>query len=192
MFTISKSFDFCYGHRVYTQSPTLELALSTACPCKRLHGHQGKVTVYLSHERLDSRGFVIDFKELEFVKKFIDTYIDHHFIISTEDPFFEKMTGHDPHDFNSETVMALSEDSAPLVGPVVGQRFSCRLIDENPLLDSFFVVHFNPTSENLSRWIHGMIQEVMTEAYVKGMVETKVQVQKVIWSETPKTQAIYC
>jgi len=46
-------------------------------PCSRLHGHNYTVVVELRSHELDERGFVMDYRELDVVKKFIDEKLDH-------------------------------------------------------------------------------------------------------------------
>ena len=87
MWEISKEFDFCYGHRVWSQSLNVEFSLDSCLMCRHLHGHQGKVIVYLKSDTLKS-GMVTDFKHLNWFKKFLDDVIDHKFIIDINDPLF--------------------------------------------------------------------------------------------------------
>ncbi|PPD54364.1 MAG: hypothetical protein CTY12_03470 [Methylotenera sp.] len=88
--TISKSFNFSYGHRVYTQQLVEEFSLDTSCKCKWLHGHNADVTVYFESDSLE-RGFVTDFKHANWISKFIDTFVDHKFILSIHDPWFNNI-----------------------------------------------------------------------------------------------------
>ena len=46
-------------------------------PCKRVHGHNYVVEVVLESETVDERGFIVDYYELEPVKKFIGEAFDH-------------------------------------------------------------------------------------------------------------------
>lgn len=87
---ISKSMNFSYGHRVYTQNLIEEYSLDTSCKCKWLHGHNADVTVHFESDVLE-RGFVTDFKHANWINKFLDTYVDHKFILGLEDPWFEKI-----------------------------------------------------------------------------------------------------
>ena len=90
MWEISKEFDFCYGHRVWSQSLNVEFSLDSCLMCRHLHGHQGKVIVYLKSDTLKS-GMVTDFKHLNWFKKFLDDVIDHKFIIDINDPLFSTL-----------------------------------------------------------------------------------------------------
>ena len=69
MYKISKEFAFSASH-------ILE-GLSQDHPCARLHGHNYVVIVHLKSKILNSVGFVTDYRELKFVKEYIDTQLDH-------------------------------------------------------------------------------------------------------------------
>jgi len=172
MYKISKAFDFCYGHTVFSQDVVEKYSMSSECPCKRLHGHQGKVEIHIETESLDSRGFVMDFKELSFIKQLIDDNLDHRFIISKLDPNFERLVGTPYKDCKLNDVN------------ILGVKFGERITNEQ-WTDSFFVVDFNPTSEELAKWIYDGISQVIEESPFDA------NVQQVVWSETPKTQAVY-
>jgi len=175
MFKISKSFDFCYGHRVYSQNVNTKYAIDDDNPCRRIHGHQGNITIEMEAFSLDERGFVIDFKELTFVKKFINDNLDHRFILSFEDPKFHHLTnGHSPED-----IQKMAYPIELLDGVIMGHR--APEIEQ----DSFVFVDFNPTSEKLAEWIFNGVDCVLNKSPFNCHVKT------VTWSETPKTQAVY-
>ena len=90
---IDKTFEFCYGHRVHTQTLNGEYAADLKCACRHLHGHEGKMQVFLTAPKLDNTGMVTDFRHLEWLKKWINTYIDHQFIIDKNDPLYTKIVG---------------------------------------------------------------------------------------------------
>lgn len=69
MYIISKEFNFSASHQ-------LEL-LPNEHPCSRLHGHNYIVKLVLKALILDNNGFVQDYRELDFFKKYIDKNIDH-------------------------------------------------------------------------------------------------------------------
>lgn len=68
-FTIAKRFSFSASHAL------------TAVPedhkCRRTHGHNYEVEVVCAAEDLDGRSMVVDYLELDPVKRFIDATIDH-------------------------------------------------------------------------------------------------------------------
>ena len=92
MYVIDKSFSFCYGHRVWSQQLEEEFCeVGDYCTkCRHLHGHEGKLHVYLESTEL-TRGMVTDFKHLGWLKDFLDNVIDHKFILDTNDPWFDNI-----------------------------------------------------------------------------------------------------
>ena len=54
---------------------------------------------------------------------------------------------------------------------------------EREYYESFFIVNFVPTSENLARWVFEWAQAMLSQINVK--------VSKISWSETPKSIAVY-
>ena len=69
MYKVSKQFTFSASH-----------ILDRLCeghPCARVHGHNYIVTIHLRAEKLNEFGFVCDYKELDFIKEFIDSHLDH-------------------------------------------------------------------------------------------------------------------
>jgi 6-pyruvoyltetrahydropterin/6-carboxytetrahydropterin synthase len=69
MYKISKQFAFSASH-------ILE-GLSDGHPCARLHGHNYVATLHLRAKELNEAGFVTDYRDLDFVKEYIDTQLDH-------------------------------------------------------------------------------------------------------------------
>lgn len=69
MFAVSKRFAFSASHVLH--------GLGDDHPCSRLHGHNYDVEVLVESEALDARGFVVDFRELDPVKAWIDATLDH-------------------------------------------------------------------------------------------------------------------
>jgi 6-pyruvoyltetrahydropterin/6-carboxytetrahydropterin synthase len=68
MWTISKEFAFEAQHRL--------AGLPEGHKCGRWHGHSYRVVVEISG-RTDPIGFVLDYGELDPVKRWIDTHLDH-------------------------------------------------------------------------------------------------------------------
>ena len=69
MFTVSKRFSFSASHVL--------VGLGDDHPCSRLHGHNYEIEVLAASAELDQRGFVVDFKELDLVKDWVDATLDH-------------------------------------------------------------------------------------------------------------------
>ena len=171
MWEISKEFDFCYGHRVWSQSLNTEFSLDGCLMCRHLHGHQGKVIVYLKSDTLKS-GMVTDFKHLNWFKKFLDDVLDHKFIIDINDPLFE--------------ILLPSIEKKDLISFEEGYK-RVNLSDfENEILElyeSYIIVDFVPTSENISAWLLKIVQEKMKKIDIK--------VSKIEFLETPKTKSTF-
>ncbi len=171
---ISKQFDFCYGHRVWSQSLDKSFAIDDCLECRHLHGHQGKVIVHLSSDSLKD-GMITDFKHLNWFKRFIDDTIDHKFILDLNDPLYS-------------TILPAYTDKADLI--YFDDNFYIPNIDklkEEPdhileYIESFVVVDFVPTSENLAKWFLDIVS--------KKMAKLDIKVCKVELYETPKSKAV--
>jgi len=84
MFSISKSFSFCYGHRL----------LGDEGKCRHLHGHTAHVIISLRAECLDSNGMVFHFDRLKAtVGKWIEENLDHAMLLSKDDPAVDALRG---------------------------------------------------------------------------------------------------
>ncbi|NQY95273.1 MAG: 6-carboxytetrahydropterin synthase [Campylobacteraceae bacterium] len=170
---ISKEFDFCYGHRVWSQELNVEFALDDCLMCRHLHGHQGKIKVSLESETLKA-GMVTDFKHLNWFKKFLDDTLDHRFIIDINDPLYA-------------TLLPLYKNKDNLLSFTEGYRTpDLSLLKDEPyyikeLYEGFVIVDFVPTSENLSAWLLEIVQ--------KKMAKLNVYVPKLEFWETPKSKS---
>lgn len=84
MFSVSKSFSFCYGHRL----------LGDKGKCRHLHGHTAKVTISLGTETLDDKGMVYHFDQLkQTIGKWIEENLDHSMLLAKNDPALETLRG---------------------------------------------------------------------------------------------------
>lgn len=169
---ISKTFEFCYGHRVWSQELHSEYSLDSCLKCRHIHGHQGTIMIYLEGDSLQS-GMVTDFKHLNWFKKWLDDTLDHKFIIDINDPLIDSM-------FPLHTDLCNKMD----------QTGGCKVFNESNLTgpikeiyEGLVIVPFVPTSENLSHWIWEIAQNKMDKLGVK--------VSRVQFYETPKSQSNY-
>ena len=193
---ISKSFDFCYGHRVWNQSLNKEYSLDDACVCRHLHGHQGKliVTLQLDSGGIGDNGMVTDFKHLNWLKKWIDDALDHKFIIDRRDPLLEYIIPSEVQiDIDCEDVFDkfLIEDK----GDYWIFHSDCYLKKAWPhlrdILEGFVFVNFVPTSENLCNWLMGIIRRKMSKlTNIRAGFVFEVKVTKVEFQETPKSKCL--
>ncbi len=174
MYEIAKQFDFCYGHRVWSQELKEGFSTDMSCACRHLHGHQGKIIVHLQADQL-TNGMVTDFKHLGWFKKWLDDVLDHKMVLDLNDPLFQYEVLMDEHDlilehneeFGYSYLMGVEHLPNPLVEKYEGMVF----------------VDFVPTSENLCRWLHAVVQ--------KKMKEIGVMVSRIQFYETPKSQSNY-
>ena len=177
MHHISKEFDFCYGHRVYTQVLDKELSCNMSCKCRHQHGHQGKVVVNLEALEVDSRGMVIDFNELQWFKKWLDDVLDHKMILSINDPALGTF-----YPLLKDTVHKKTQyyqDEYLIIRP---EHYSNLPNYEQEIYEGLVLVSFVPTSENLSKWLWEVVNKKIGHL---------CKVRSVQFMETPKTQAIY-
>jgi len=149
---IDKEFHFEMGHRVWAQKLEHQhLSISTDCACKHLHGHSYAIKVFLGADWLDQSQMVTDFKNLNFMKEFVDNVLDHKFMIDVNDPNFELIT-------SVHTSIKFSEikDFTNL-----GELLKDTGVTEDRLLhlNSFVLVNFVPTSENICKYLKQYAQE---------------------------------
>lgn len=77
MFSVIREIHFSYGHRL----------LNYQGKCANLHGHNGKIQIELSKEKLDALGMVVDFYEIrKQIGAWIDQNLDHRMILCEKDP----------------------------------------------------------------------------------------------------------
>lgn len=175
MWKISKQFDFCYGHRVYTQELEEEFSLTTECKCRHLHGHQGTVLVELGSTELNKQGMVCDFLNLNWFKKFLDDVVDHKFLVCDRDPMKTVMYHHEECNFIHNNEYGYSYiDTSKYESPS----------SEKEYYDSFVIVPFVPTSENISQWFFNIAKNKMEHF-------SNVWVTSVTLFETPKSKSVY-
>lgn len=69
MYIITKEFHFSASHRLN--------GLPENHPCNRDHGHNYIIKVECSNAVLNDTGFVIDYRELDIIKEWINDKLDH-------------------------------------------------------------------------------------------------------------------
>ena len=78
MYTLTTIVEFSSAHTLVGHSG----------PCKKMHGHNWKVEVEITGDKLDKIGMVIDFKEIRKATNLIVDELDHEFLNNLE-PFSE-------------------------------------------------------------------------------------------------------
>jgi 6-pyruvoyltetrahydropterin/6-carboxytetrahydropterin synthase len=180
---ISKQFNFAYGHRVWVQKLESEFALDRQCVCRHLHGHEAEVHVHLVGDDLNPQGMVTDFLHLSWLKKFFDVSVDHKFILDMNDPLFENLVHYKLADLPYSSIMVPDTDH---VAGIILSPLDMGVMPGTPeyeYYESFFIVDFIPTSENLSKWVYDLVEPKMARIGVK--------VGEVEWWETPKSCSRY-
>lgn len=88
MYIISKEFAFSASHQLE--------GLPETHPCSRLHGHNYVIKVELSGIVLNKIGFIVDYRALDDIKKFIDGTLDHQHLndVLPFNPTAENMSKH--------------------------------------------------------------------------------------------------
>jgi len=174
---IDKQFDFCYGHRVWSQRLEADYSLDECLMCRHLHGHQGRIKVFLEAEKLQN-GMVTDFKHLNWFKQWLDATLDHKFILDRNDPLFSDMMAHYcAQDRMDEAKFFFHEEEGfwtPRLEAVEGAIDAIR-----EKYEGMVVVDFVPTSEQLCAWLLGIVQ--------KKMEPLGIKVHSVQFWETPKS-----
>ncbi|WP_417326171.1 6-carboxytetrahydropterin synthase [Halarcobacter sp.] len=169
---ISKSFDFCYGHRVWSQTLNSEYSLDPCLKCRHLHGHQGKIVIFLEAQKLKD-GMVTDFKHLNWFKQFLDDVLDHKFILDINDPLYPTLLPH----IKKEDLIHFEEGYyIPNIDKIKDEETHIK-----EMYEGYVIVDFVPTSENLSAWF--------LEIASKKMQKLGVKVSSVEFAETPKSKS---
>ena len=193
---IDKSFDFCFGHRVWSQSLDTKYSLDGCLACRHLHGHQGKVKLFLGANQLE-KGMVTDFKHTNIFKKWLDDIMDHKFIIDIKDPLINSMCSELVFEdslvdaLNNATIdkdynyMRFSEDYVQEV--LASSNFDyLNNAQKQAIMEKYeglIIVNFIPTSENLCKW--------WFEVANKMLNELGIDVVAVEYWETPKSHCRY-
>lgn len=183
MWEITKSFEFDFGHRVWSQSLKEEYALDTSCKCKFFHGHRGKVFVTLAGTELEG-GMVTDFKHLNIFKKFIDEVVDHKFLWDIRDPLLKvECPSVNFIDVSSFKDYVLRNDTMYKVIEIKEYFDS----DMQEKYNGFVFLPFVPTAENFARWYFNLLQVFLGEL----ISNSRVSIKSVTFYETPSSSATY-
>jgi 6-pyruvoyltetrahydropterin/6-carboxytetrahydropterin synthase len=178
--SITKQFDFCYGHRVWSQTLDTEFSLDGQCACRHLHGHQGTILISLTSAdgTIADNGMITDFKHLNWFKKFLDDTFDHKFVIDRSDPLLNFFLDNKRFSYDGDCIMLSSSEGIYCVDPEV---YNYGPIHEKEMYQGLVIVDFLPTSENFCSWLMGVVQ--------KRMVKLNVVVNEIRFFETPKSQS---
>lgn len=183
MYNIDKEFNWEMGHRVWSQTLNTEFSEDSELACRRLHGHSYKVKIGLKSNSLKN-GMVTDFKHLNFVKSLIDEYLDHRFMLDRNDPLFDVIFPEfdEIQRFHNSTI----KDYHGFIKYVdtTNLDFGADALEH---IESFVLVDFVPTSENICKFIYDLINAKMQD-FLK---ENDIELSFVELWETPKSHCIY-
>ena len=195
-FTIDKQFDFCFGHRVWSQELNTKYSLDGCLACRHLHGHQGKVKLFLGANDLN-KGMVTDFKHTNIFKKWLDDVMDHKFIIDVNDPLFSNLAGDillTPDESLSwyENLMVNYNSkygyARPDLDHIADILSKLNIFDAQKQAiyekyEGLIIVDFVPTSERLCQWWYEVANKMLN-----GL---GIDVVAVEYWETPKSHCRY-
>ena len=192
---IDKSFDYCYGHRVWSQTLDPKYSLDSCLACRHLHGHQGKVKLFLGANNL-KHGMVTDFKHTNIFKKWLDDTLDHKFIIDMNDPLFEDLAGDlclsEKNKRTFDDLMVTVNTEYNFAIPDLEQLMALNVWDElrddqkQAIFEKYegiIIVDFIPTSENICKFIYEVANKMLN-----GL---GIDVVTVEYWETPKSHCRY-
>ncbi len=113
-FTIAKRFAFSASHAL--------TAVPEGHKCRRLHGHNYEVEVICAADELDRRGMVVDYFDLDPVKRFIDDTVDHRHLndVLVGEPTAERLA------------QWLFESLARVLEPAIAERVVAIRVHETP------------------------------------------------------------
>jgi len=193
--SITKSFEFCYGHRVHTQVVNPQLADDTRCACRHLHGHQGRVDVTLTSLVLEN-AMVLDFRNLEFLKHIIDRVFDHKMVLDTNDPLIRDLVPTPPASYAScipivpLPLLASLHVNASHVLPTLIHLMGSPAQQE--MLEGLVFVPFVPTSENFAKFIYDIVVAKLNQVFAPDADNPHpFYVSSVTFHETPKSYSTY-
>ena len=192
---IDKSFDYCYGHRVWSQTLDPKYSLDSCLACRHLHGHQGKVKLFLGANNL-KHGMVTDFKHTNIFKKWLDDTLDHKFIIDMNDPLFEDLAGDlclsEKNKRTFDDLMVTVNTEYNFAIPDLEQLMALNVWDElrddqkQAIFEKYegiIIVDYIPTSENICKFIYEVANKMLN-----GL---GIDVVAVEYWETPKSHCRY-
>lgn len=189
MYEISKTFKFDAAHRVPTQHLDIKHSCNTPNKCRHIHGHEYKIDVCLTSSMLHD-GMVIDFNNLNFFKKFIDEVLDHKFIVWIEDDllinkFFDvkrnKIIVDNINKFKLDKDKNIYDDFL-----IIKTTDEDGNLNERDLYESFVIVKFVPTAEELSYFLYRQIYNYFKENGLSAHMVESVTVH-----ETSTSSATY-
>lgn len=82
MYRVIREINFSYAHRL----------MNHAGKCANLHGHNGRVLIEVSADKLNDQDMVVDFQEIKrLMETWINERLDHKTILCEKDPLVAKL-----------------------------------------------------------------------------------------------------
>lgn len=189
MYSITKSFTFEYGHRVWSQELDHTFSEGSLCKCRHLHGHSGTIEVRLSSKELIN-DMVFDFGNLAGFKKIIDAFFDHKMILDKNDPALSALGKGSI--WRSVAIDTISDirvaDDEDLFLSIAVPFVECSK-DVLDVIDGYIFINGVPTSERLSALFLKILNKYVSN-YNRAH-DTSIRAVSVTFRETQKTSATY-
>lgn len=164
MFKVHRYHDICAGHRVVGHENK----------CRHLHGHNYRIHFVCETEGLDELGRAIDFSVVkEKLCMWVEEHWDHKFLHWSEDPMIACMS----IGYSHYVEEACGSDAGFHVGAQIAG-------DHMDFLSSLVPVPFNPTAENMAKYLVDVVGPMQLDG--TGVVLTEVKIE-----ETAKCHASY-
>ena len=101
MFTCSKTYhDIPFAHRQHKHEGH----------CRFIHGHNWSFKFTFGCKELDEKGFVVDFGDLTFIRRWIETDLDHAYVYNHGDEETERLLAEFPDQFKAYPVESCSAE----------------------------------------------------------------------------------
>ena len=185
---ITKKINFVAGHRVHSQNLPKSLGPNK---CRFLHGHEYMLELFITSD-LDESGMVLDFTFFNYLNDFIQRFIDHRFILDINDPLFDSITGvtskktdwskclvyYTITEIDGKIELVSTDKEKSLFSKF--NRYCEEFNNEHK--QSFIIVDFVPTAENLCNWFVKIFDRIKTI----GLIPAKIQLRKIRLYETQK------
>ena len=77
--------------KTYADIPFAHRQHKHAGHCALIHGHNWTITLTFGCHEPDANGFVVDFGDLKYLKRWIDEHLDHACVFNADDPLRETL-----------------------------------------------------------------------------------------------------
>lgn len=146
MYSVSKTFDIAYAHRLLLDYPS---------KCSNLHGHNGTISVNICTPKVNENGMVLDFTIFkEILDKTIISKYDHATLINIADEelfnFCKKMNSKFVVIFNNTTSENIAKSMWIDIATELKKLKKNRNITLPGLKEAILTIEFNESGNNLA------------------------------------------